>query len=407
MANPEETQDGGPLDGRPRRPPPTIDVEAVEVSSGSAAASAASSTNSARKAPGPLTLGVIGSIAVIGAIGAGAAWIHLTASRLESQQLDAAARETARLDDISARFAKLETASGAAAAARPAPDTALTNRIAALESSVPPLAERVADLERRARDNTAAARGANERADAVSSLLDELKKSGADRNALAQHEQSQLAGFADRLKALEVLEAALKSKQEELDHAVSASPVEMPDRPVRVAVIAAALRNAAERDFPFTAELAAARALGLDEKALAALEPFAATGVPTPNALFRELSALVPDLLRVSAPAGHDGSYLDRLQASATKMMNIRPVGDVPGDDPATVISRIDLKMVRQDIAGVVAELDKLPAPAKELAQPWRKKALARQAAVDAARRIAAASFVKLGEPTVPEPSPR
>ena len=146
-----------------------------------------------------------------------------------------------------------------------------------------PLAERVADLERRARDNAAAARGANERADTVAGLLDELKKSGADRNALAQHEQSTLAGFADRLKALEVLEAALKSKQAELDHAVSAPPIEMPDRPVRVAVVAAALRNAVERDFPFTAELAAARALGLDEKALAALEPFAATGVPTPE----------------------------------------------------------------------------------------------------------------------------
>jgi hypothetical protein len=351
-------------------------------------------------------MAVFGSIAVIVAVGTGAAWIYLTTARLESEQHDTLVRETVKLDDMSARLAKLETASGAGAA-RPAPDLALANRMAALESAVMPLAERVADLERRTRDNAAAARGANERADTVASLLDELKKGGAERNALAQHEQSTLAGFADRLKALEALEAALKSKQEEIDHAVSAPPAEMPDRPVRVAVVAAALRNAVERDFPFTAELAAARALGLDDKALAALEPFAATGVPTPNTLFRDLSALVPDLLRVSTPAGHDGSYLDRLQASATKMMNIRPVGDVPGDDPATVISRIDLKMVRQDIAGVVAELDKLPAPAKELAQPWRTRALARQAAVDAARRIAAASFVKLGERPAPEPSPR
>jgi hypothetical protein len=408
MANPEETQDSSPPDGRPRRPPPTLDVDAVEMSSGSAAASAAAgSTSSVKKASGPLTrMAVIGSIAVIVAVGTGAAWIYLTTARLESEQHDTLVRETVKLDDMSARLAKLETASGAGAA-RPAPDLALANRMAALESAVMPLAERVADLERRTRDNTAAARGANERADTVASLLDELKKGGAERNALAQHEQSTLAGFADRLKALEALEAALKSKQEEIDHAVSAPPAEMPDRPVRVAVVAAALRNAVERDFPFTAELAAARALGLDDKALAALEPFAATGVPTPNTLFRDLSALVPDLLRVSTPAGHDGSYLDRLQASATKMMNIRPVGDVPGDDPATVISRIDLKMVRQDIVGVVAELDKLPAPAKELAQPWRKKSLARQAAIDAARRIAAASFVQLGERTAPEPSPR
>ena len=124
------------------------------------------------------------------------------------------------------------------------------------------------------------------------------------------------------------------------------------------------------------------------------------------NELFRELSVLVPELLRVSAPAGHDGGYLDRLQASATKMMNIRPVGDVPGDDPSTVIGRIEMKMVRQDVVGAVAELDKLPAPAKELGQPWRQKALARQAAIDSARRIAAASFTKLAEPAA-QSSPR
>ena len=208
MASPEETQDSHPPDGRPRRPPPTIDVEAVEVSSGGAAASAASSTSSALIAAGPLTrLAIIGSVAVVVAIGAGAAWIYLTTARLDSEQHDTLAREAAKLDDVSARLAKFESTLGAAA--RPAPDTALTSRIAAVESSVMPLAERVTDLERHVRDNTAAARSAAERADTVASLLDELKKSGADRNALAQHEQSTLAGFADRLKALEVLEAAL------------------------------------------------------------------------------------------------------------------------------------------------------------------------------------------------------
>jgi hypothetical protein len=128
--------------------------------------------------------------------------------------------------------------------------------------------------------------------------------------------------------------------------------------------------------------------------------------VPSQNELFRELSGLVPELLRVSAPAGHDGNYLERLQASATKMMNIRPAGDQPGDDPATVIGRIELKMVRQDVAGIVAELDKLPASAKDATQPWRKRALARQAAVESARRIATTSIAKLAEPAQ-EPSPR
>jgi hypothetical protein len=399
MANPEEPlrQDGGP----PRRPPPTIDMEAVEVPPPGAPAAS-------NKLPGWRLL-VIGAIGVVAVIAAGAYWIYLTPTPPDVRQVDVqhpdAARDAAKLDDLTGRIARLE----AAASAPPAQatvDPSLANRVAALESAVRPLAERVAELERHAKENAAAARGAGERADTVAGLVDELKKGSADQNSLAERERSTLEGLTGRLKALEALESTLKSRQEEFETTARTPPAAAPDMAVRVAVIAAALRAAVERDIPFTAELAAARTLGLDEKALAALAPFAATGVPTQNELFRELSALVPELLRVSAPAGHDGGYLDRLQASATKMMNIRPVGDVPGDDPSTVIGRIEMKMVRQDVVGAVAELDKLPAPAKELAQPWRQKALARQAAIDSARRIAAASFTKLAEPAA-QSSPR
>ena len=50
------------------------------------------------------------------------------------------------------------------------------------------------------------------------------------------------------------------------------------------------------------------------------------------------------------------------------------------------MIGRIDRDMARRDLAGVLAELDKLPAPAQAIAEPWRKKALARQAATAALR---------------------
>jgi hypothetical protein len=171
--------------------------------------------------------------------------------------------------------------------------------------------------------------------------------------------------------------------------------------------VAVALRSRVERDSPFTAELAAARSLGLDEKALALLVPFAATGLPTRSELFHDLSTLLPELQRLSVPPGKDLGYLDRLQASAVKMLNIRPVQNQPGDDPATVVSRIAFQMARQDIEAMVVELAKLPAPARELARPWRTKVLARQDALEAAQRIATASLAQLGEPPVRGPSPR
>jgi hypothetical protein len=132
---------------------------------------------------------------------------------------------------------------------------------------------------------------------------------------------------------------------------------------------------------------------------LAGIAPFAATGVPNPQDLFRELTGLVPELLKVSAPTGQDGGYIDRLQAHAQRLVRIRPAGDSAGDDPAAVIGRIDRDMARRDIAGVLAELDKLPAPAQAIAEPWRKKALARQAATAASAQLVAASFARLGAP--------
>jgi len=54
-----------------------------------------------------------------------------------------------------------------------------------------------------------------------------------------------------------------------------------------------------------------------------------------------------------------------------------------------------------------VAELDKLPPPVTEFAQPWRTKALARQQALESARIIATTSLAKLGELAVRGRSPQ
>jgi hypothetical protein len=51
-------------------------------------------------------------------------------------------------------------------------------------------------------------------------------------------------------------------------------------RAVRLVFVATALKAAAERGEPFAGELAAAQSLGADPKLTAALEPFAAAGVP-------------------------------------------------------------------------------------------------------------------------------
>jgi len=406
----------------PRREPPTIEAEAVELPIDGGAAPDAGRAK-------PALAGVIAALtarrrlvaasvaASLAAVILGAAlWWALAprgsggddlrsrialleaGQRADAARLAANASATATLSDLSARIARLEGAASRPEA--PAEDSA---RLAGLEDTLKAMTARLDDLDRRSRDDAAAARSAGERADRVAAEIAELKKDGAGAPAPAPEDAS--AGFAARLDGLE---ARLKTTSEQVDGAARAAATAAAaaaTRPLRAALAAAALRLAVERDDPFTQELDAARAIGLDPAALAALAPFAASGVPSVNELTRELSALVPELVRVTTPAGRDGNYLDRLQASAERLVRIRPVGDAPGDDPATVIGRIELKTARRDLGGLgglLADVDKLPAPARELAQPWRARALGRAAAIDAARRLAALSFARPGDAPAP-----
>jgi len=267
------------------------------------------------------------------------------------------------------------------------------------------LENRIAALERAVRDAVAAARAAEERSDKIASVFEGTKRSGDEQNLSQLHDHGALEDLANRVATLESQQTALKQKQEGLDRL--AEVMTGPDEAARLATVAVALRSAVERGTPFVVELAAARSLGLDEKALASLEPFAATGLPTRDELFRGLSDLLPELRRLTVPPSQDLGYFGRLQASAVKMLHIRPVRDEPGDDPATVMSRIEFKMRQQDIDAMVAELDKLPPPVTEFAQPWRTKALARQQALESARIIATTSLAKLGELAVRGRSPQ
>jgi hypothetical protein len=423
MADPEDAMhpdtlhpDGIPPDDRPRRQPPIIEGEAVEVSVDGGPAPAGAGSSAGRR-PGFLPPRRVALIAAacftLAAIAVGALWVYIAADGGEAPQRNAAIAVASGRDDAAARAATVETVVPQAAAPEKAPgkladakdgntkdatDTkGLENRVAAVDGALTSLNERIGVLERSVRDAASAARAAAERADRVVRQLDDAKKNGDEQEAAQQLDRGALDDLASRIKTLESRQMTVRQIQERLDRVASAAGA--PDRAVRMAVAAAALRNAVERDRPFAAELAAARSTGLDDGALASLEPFAATGVPTRNELFRELSALLPELRRVSVPPSQDVGYLDRLQASAVRMLNIRPAKDEPGDDPPTVLSRIEFKMIQQDVDAIVTELDKLPAQGKELAQAWRKKALARKDAVEASRLMATGALAKLGEP--------
>jgi hypothetical protein len=248
-----------------------------------------------------------------------------------------AAADPKALEEVTRRVAKLEATP--ATPPSPASDPALAARITALEAEIKAMAAALAELAQRIPAATAAERGA-------------------------------LEALANRVTAVERSEKAAESG----------------DRAIRLALAATALNNAVERGDAFATELATVKALGGDAKLVAALEPFARSGVPSAATLARQFSDLAPSL-QASPP--REG-VLARLQVNAEKLIRIRRVDEPGGSDAGAIVARAEAKVSRGDIAGAVSELAQLPPDARAPAEAWIKSAQGRIAAIDASRRLAA-----------------
>lgn len=404
-----------------RRRPPTIELEATEISNDPTDASqeppAADASSARRRGWAPawlpdLPLRLIGA----GAVGAAAAVIAMLlvfwmagmfghqadpvvalgprlgaietqlrelAARPQPAAVDAKALDDLRarlaafdpkaLDELKARLAKLETA--VATPHPPATDPALLSRVTATDDALKALTGHLEQLTRRT--------------DAMAAQLAELQNAaraiGADRG--------EIAALANKIAALEQANQALR---EELAKRAVAS---LDDRAARLAMLAIALRDAVERGTPFAAELVAVKQLVSDASTLAALEPFAAQGVPTAAVLGRELAALIVPMRRAARTSSADSGFIGKLQANAEKLVRIHPVGEAPGADPAAILSRIEAKAAQADLGGALAELANLPDAARAPAQAWIARAQARQNAVATANGLVASATAALKAP--------
>ena len=279
-----------------------------------------------------------------------------------------AAIEPKFLDEVAARLGQIEAALNAPRAV----DPVFASRVTAAENQAKSAAEELASLKGRVDEIAALARAAQSRADAAAG--------GAERE-----------GVANRIATLE---QTVKANEAELIKRGSGAA---DDRISRIAVAASALREAVERGGAFTTELAAAKSLAPDRPELVVLEPFATGGIPPTHELARELSSLVPALFNAASDSARDGGFLEKLQASAARLVRVRPVGETPGDDPVTVIARIEAKAARSDIVEGLEELAKLPPALRAPAEAWIKKAQARTAAIAASRQFARDALAPLG----------
>ena len=171
--------------------------------------------------------------------------------------------------------------------------------------------------------------------DSLAASIAGSTRSRLRRKARAQHADAASAAAKSAtensvqrsdLDALASRIAALESAVKALSATTAQRPASADDRAARAAVAAEALRAVVERGAPYQAELAAVKSLGADPSAVAPLEPFAASGVPSAAALAHELAQLTPALAQ-ARPHGAERRFLPRPPGGQRQKSRARHAG--------------------------------------------------------------------------------
>ncbi|MBO0752929.1 MAG: hypothetical protein J2P53_12505, partial [Bradyrhizobiaceae bacterium] len=220
MADPEERIE--PDGGRPRRQPPIIEGEAVEISVDGSPAAPGSAAARAGKVLSDLmsllalpkaaafafpkvTAAVAAGVAAV-IIAAGASWLYFSGD---------GGVAPAPSDDITGRAASVADAAPATPdriVVNTTPETDLENRLAAVNAALAAMNDRIAALDRSVRESAAAAA----RAEQAARAFDETKKSGDEQGA-HDVDHGALDDLAGRLKTLESRQMTMLQIQDRLD----------------------------------------------------------------------------------------------------------------------------------------------------------------------------------------------
>jgi len=279
----------------------------------------------------------------------------------------------ATVDALSGRVAAVEAKAG-----KPAADPAIVARLDALEKSVGTLRGDIANL--------------RAQSDKTASALNDAKS--APRDAAAS---SGLAALDDRISQLERASTTARAEIAQQGEKIADAKA-MDDKPLRYVVAATLLDVAVRHNDPFEAQLTAARALAAKPELLKPLDAFAASGIPTPVALTRELLNIVPKLSPPPEAPSNSAGIVERLQAGASKLVRIERTDGV-GNDRAAIVTRVTAAALRNDFVEARRELKTLPEADRAPAQAWLDKVDARDAALAASRKFADDALAGLAKP--------
>lgn len=198
--------------------------------------------------------------------------------------------------------------------------------------------------------------------------------SSADATALAQTISTIEAGIAElrtQLTALDQRVAAtdgaitsLKGDVATTQTAISSQTQTLAGTDigpaVRLPLVVSGLESAIANGRPFAAELAGLKTLLPDLAVPGPIEASATEGLPRPDAVVAQFTAAVPNVLAGRAAVSTGDMGEDALEWMKG-LLALRPVGEVPGDTPEAIVSRLEGAVGRHDFKAAAGLLAQLP----------------------------------------------
>lgn len=165
------------------------------------------------------------------------------------------------------------------------------------------------------------------------------------------------------------------------------------------------LRQEAEAGHGFAPLLAAMRAAAAGdpnlEQILAALEPYAGTGVPPLPVLQEQFSSLLTPATQEFARDSAN-TWWQRILAELRSLVSIRPING--SDSLGSVLTSIESSLTQADVGGALEHMKALPPGTQAVLDKWRAEAEAR-ARTDAALNAIADRLRAAAETAAPAPA--
>lgn len=412
MAKSDRPEDETPPKAKRRRRPPVLELKAKEIGADDEANAAKQKTERARESPSgsakqtswedwrARASGIDASGLLSRSVLAGIAGMLVGGLLIYLFALPGSGGSDPRIGELAGEVAKL-SARIETLAARPAPppvaseSPVLGQRIDRLTAAIGETEQRLAAIEKRPLPQPADLSGVNQRTVSIENTLKELRTSLGDLRKIAEQEPP-----AASPAAIDQLSARIGGLEERITSLAAPRAAAAANSLADDLVALNALASAVQSGRPFAKELEAAKVrLGARAARLLAIEPYAAKGLPTTTVLAERFGELAPRLLR--SPEA-EGGFITRLFSNASRLVEVRQVGEPQGTSTGAIVARTETKLARGDLAGALAEVEALPEPAKTMAADWIAAARQRRDADQLLKTLVEASLANNAERAKP-----